>query len=257
MSLEILYRQILSHKNETQVKKSVTKQTKVLQLSHLNYIYIKNRGFKMLDTRIDKPLPRVFKRAFDLLFAISCLIIFSPFFLCIAMLVKSDKGPVFYGHERIGRNGKTFKCLKFRSMAVNSQELLEKLLENDPISKEEWELTFKLKNDPRITRIGHFLRKTSLDELPQLINILKGEMSTVGPRPITNQELIMYSHDVKYYLAGKPGLTGLWQVSGRSNVDYETRVLLDTLYIKNWSFLKDLVILLKTIKVVITKDGAY
>jgi len=131
------------------------------------------------------------------------------------------------------------------------------LLEKDPIAKQEWETTFKLKNDPRVTRIGGFLRKTSLDELPQLINILKGEMSTVGPRPITKQELVMYASNVKYYLIGKPGLTGLWQVSGRSDTDYKTRVLLDTTYIKNWSFLKDIIIVFKTVKVVITKDGAY
>lgn len=211
----------------------------------------------MVDTRLDKRLPRVLKRAFDLLFAISCLIILSPFFLGVSILVKLDGGPAFYGHERVGRKGKIFRCLKFRSMAINSQELLEELLKNDPVAKQEWETTFKLKNDPRVTPIGRFLRKTSLDELPQLINIFKGEMSTVGPRPITKEELAMYGNNVKYYLAGKPGLTGLWQVSGRSDTDYKTRVLLDTTYIKNWSFLKDIIIVLKTVKVVISKDGAY
>lgn len=211
----------------------------------------------MLETKINKRFPRFLKRTFDLLFATSCLILFSPFFLYISILVKLDGGPAFYGHERIGRNGKTFKCLKFRSMAINSQELLEELLAKDSIAREEWKTSFKLKNDPRVTSIGRFLRKTSLDELPQLINILKGEMSTVGPRPITKQELVMYSKDVKYYLVGKPGLTGLWQVSGRSDIDYITRVLLDTTYIKNWSFLKDIIIVLKTVKVVLKRDGAY
>ncbi|PLP17338.1 UDP-phosphate galactose phosphotransferase, partial [Klebsiella pneumoniae] len=143
----------------------------------------------------------------------------------------------------IGKNGKPFKCLKFRSMVINSKEVLEELLQSDPQAKAEWDATFKLKDDPRVTSIGKFLRKTSLDELPQLFNVLRGEMSLVGPRPIINAELERYSEEVDYYLLGKPGMTGLWQVSGRSDVDYETRVYLDAWYVKNWSMWNDIAIL--------------
>ncbi|HCN6033390.1 TPA: sugar transferase, partial [Escherichia coli] len=166
-------------------------------------------------------------------------------------------GPAIYSHERIGKGGKIFKCLKFRSMVTNSKEVLEDLLSKDIQAKQEWEATFKLKNDPRITKIGHFLRRTSLDELPQLFNVLKGEMSLVGPRPIITAELEKYNDEVAYYLLSKPGMTGLWQVSGRSDVDYETRVYLDTWYVKNWSMWNDIAILFKTIGVVLKKDGAY
>ncbi len=142
-------------------------------------------------------------------------------------------------------------------MVTNSKEVLENLLLNDPVSKMEWDATFKLKNDPRVTKIGAFLRRTSLDELPQLFNVLKGEMSLVGPRPIIDEELERYNDEVEYYLLSKPGMTGLWQVSGRSDVDYETRVYLDTWYVKNWSMWNDLVILFKTVNVVLRRDGAY
>ncbi|TYZ17441.1 sugar transferase, partial [Klebsiella pneumoniae] len=154
-------------------------------------------------------------------------------------------------------NGRKFKCLKFRSMVINSKEVLENLLINDNEAREEWEKTFKLKNDPRITKIGHFLRRTSLDELPQLFNVLKGEMSLVGPRPIITEELQRYNEEVDYYLLSKPGMTGLWQVSGRSDVDYDTRVYLDSWYVKNWSMWNDIAILFKTIAVVLNRDGAY
>jgi len=140
------------------------------------------------------------KRAFDLLFSILLFILLSPFFLFFYLIVKLDGGSAFYGHERVGKNGKTFKCLKFRSMASNSQELLQELLASDAQAREEWNSTYKLKNDPRITKIGHFLRKSSLDEMPQLINIMKGEMSFVGPRPVTAAELPQYKDNVIYYL---------------------------------------------------------
>ena len=164
------------------------------------------------------------KRAFDLLFSILLFILLSPFFLFFYLIVKLDGGSAFYGHERVGKNGKTFKCLKFRSMASNSQELLQELLASDAQAREEWNSTYKLKNDPRITKIGHFLRKSSLDEMPQLINIMKGEMSFVGPRPVTAAELPQYKDNVIYYLHVTPGLTGLWQVSGRNDIDYDERV---------------------------------
>ncbi|MBO3640535.1 undecaprenyl-phosphate galactose phosphotransferase WbaP [Acinetobacter soli] len=199
----------------------------------------------------------VLKRIFDLVVSLSILIVLSPIMLFVFFKVRADGGPAFYGHERVGKDGKTFKCLKFRSMAINSKELLEKILATDPEARKEWEETFKLKDDPRVTKIGQFLRKSSLDELPQLFNILKGEMSLVGPRPITADELKRYEDDVAYYLMTKPGLTGLWQVSGRSDVDYATRIYFDAWYIKNWSLWNDLVIVLKTVKVVVMREGAY
>ncbi|HCM6593030.1 TPA: undecaprenyl-phosphate galactose phosphotransferase WbaP [Klebsiella quasipneumoniae] len=200
---------------------------------------------------------RIIKRLFDIIGALTIIVISSPLLIYIALKVKKDKGPAIYGHERIGKGGVPFKCLKFRSMVVNSSEVLEELLNTDPNAKAEWDATFKLKDDPRITSIGKFLRKTSLDELPQLFNVLKGEMSLVGPRPIITAELERYSDEVDYYLLSKPGMTGLWQVSGRSDIDYETRVYLDAWYVKNWSMWNDIAILFKTIGVVLRKDGAY
>ncbi|HIF6266099.1 TPA: undecaprenyl-phosphate galactose phosphotransferase WbaP [Raoultella ornithinolytica] len=200
---------------------------------------------------------RILKRIFDIVGSLSIIIILSPMLVYISSKVKKDGGPSIYGHERIGKGGKSFKCLKFRSMVINSKEVLEELLSHDAEAKKEWDATFKLKNDPRITKIGSFLRRTSLDELPQLFNVLKGEMSLVGPRPIITAELERYNDEVDYYLLSKPGMTGLWQVSGRSDVDYETRVYLDAWYVKNWSMWNDIAILFKTIGVVLKKDGAY
>lgn len=200
---------------------------------------------------------RFLKRVFDIIGSLCIILILSPLLLYITRKVKVDGGPAIYGHERIGKDGKAFKCLKFRSMVINSKEVLDELLKNDPIARKEWEETFKLKNDPRITKIGQVLRRTSLDELPQLFNVLKGEMSLVGPRPIITDELQRYNEEVEYYLLSKPGMTGLWQVSGRSDVDYETRVYLDAWYVKNWSMWNDIAILFKTIGVVLRKDGAY
>ncbi|HBQ2266559.1 TPA: undecaprenyl-phosphate galactose phosphotransferase WbaP, partial [Klebsiella pneumoniae] len=153
---------------------------------------------------------RILKRAFDIFGALAIIIVLSPLLLYISRKVKKDGGPAIYGHERIGKGGVPFKCLKFRSMVINSKEVLTALLESDPESKKEWDETFKLKNDPRITKIGGVLRRTSLDELPQLFNVLKGEMSLVGPRPIITAELERYNEEVEYYLLSKPGMTGLW-----------------------------------------------
>ncbi|CAH5638023.1 UDP-glucose:undecaprenyl-phosphate glucose-1-phosphate transferase [Klebsiella pneumoniae] len=200
---------------------------------------------------------RILKRTFDIVGALGIILLLSPLLIYISRKVRKDGGTAIYGHERVGKGGKPFKCLKFRSMVVNSKEVLEELLANDPEVKAEWDATFKLKNDPRITSIGHFLRRTSLDELPQLFNVLKGEMSLVGPRPIITAELERYNDEVDYYLLSKPGMTGLWQVSGRSDVDYDTRVYLDAWYVKNWSMWNDIAILFKTINVVLKKDGAY
>ncbi|VUT07449.1 UDP-glucose:undecaprenyl-phosphate glucose-1-phosphate transferase [Klebsiella pasteurii] len=200
---------------------------------------------------------RFLKRSFDVIGSLAIITVLSPLLIYISQKVKKDGGPAIYGHERIGKGGKPFKCLKFRSMVINSKEVLDELLEKDMDAKREWDSTFKLKNDSRVTKIGSFLRRTSLDELPQLFNVLKGEMSLVGPRPIITAELERYNEEVDYYLLSKPGMTGLWQVSGRSDVDYETRVYLDAWYVKNWSMWNDIAILFKTIGVVLKKDGAY
>lgn len=201
--------------------------------------------------------PQLIKRCFDI-FASACgLIVASPLLLWIAIKVSATKGPIFYGHKRVGQNGKTFLCYKFRTMQPNADQLLRELLERDPEAKAEWDRDFKLKNDPRITPIGHFLRKSSLDELPQLWNVLMGDMSLVGPRPIVDAELERYGDQVDHYLKVKPGITGLWQISGRNDTTYDTRVYLDSWYVKNWSFFNDIVILFRTIEVILNRDGAY
>lgn len=200
---------------------------------------------------------RLLKRVFDVVVS-SCLLgLLSPLFLYIGWKVSRDGASPFYGHERVGQHGRMFRCLKFRSMISNSQEVLEKLLASDAEARAEWDRDFKLKNDPRITPIGHFIRKTSLDELPQLWNVIKGEMSLVGPRPVIEAELERYGDDAEYYLMAKPGMTGLWQVSGRNDVDYATRVYLDGWYVKNWSLWYDIAIMFKTVGVVLHRDGAY
>ena len=210
-----------------------------------------------VNNNLAKRSSRILKRIMDVLGSLGIIILLSPVLLYLYFSVKKDGGNAIYGHPRIGRNGKIFKCLKFRSMVVNSKEVLDELLRTDPEARAEWEKDFKLKNDPRITKIGAFIRKTSLDELPQLFNVLKGEMSLVGPRPIVADELERYQDDVEYYLMAKPGMTGLWQVSGRNDVDYSTRVYFDSWYVKNWSLWNDIAILFKTVNVVLKKDGAY
>lgn len=210
-----------------------------------------------VNNNLAKRSSRILKRIMDVLGSLGIIILLSPVLLYLYFSVKKDGGNAIYGHPRIGRNGKIFKCLKFRSMVVNSKEVLDELLRTDPEARAEWEKDFKLKNDPRITKIGAFIRKTSLDELPQLFNVLKGEMSLVGPRPIVADELERYQDYVEYYLMAKPGMTGLWQVSGRNDVDYNTRVYFDSWYVKNWSLWNDIAILFKTVNVVLKKDGAY
>lgn len=202
-------------------------------------------------------LPQFVKRCFDLVMSIAILVIGFPFLAAIALKVLGTGRPIFYGHKRVGQEGKIFKCYKFRTMLPDSDKLLADLLANSAEARQEWERDFKLKNDPRITPIGHFLRKTSLDELPQIWNVLVGDMSLVGPRPVVTAELERYGNQVDYYLEAKPGVTGLWQISGRNDVTYETRVYLDAWYVKNWSLFNDIVILFRTVKVVFRKDGAY
>ena len=198
------------------------------------------------------------KRALDIIGAGVGLVLLAPFFLIVALMVRADGGPAFFAHQRVGRGGKLFGCLKFRSMVVDSQARLEALLANDPAARAEWEATRKLKNDPRITRIGRFLRSTSLDELPQLINVLRGEMSLVGPRPVQEAEIDRYyGASAAHYMAVRPGITGLWQVSGRSETSYESRVALAVAYVSRPSLLADLSILLRTPVAVLSRRGAH
>lgn len=228
-----------------------------LDSTDMSYIFSHEVMIFRVQQNLAKWSSRIIKRIFDITASLGIIILLSPMLVYISLKVKKDGGPAIYGHERVGKNGKPFKCLKFRSMVINSKEVLEEVLANDPEAKAEWDETFKLKNDPRITKIGQFLRRTSLDELPQLFNVVKGEMSLVGPRPIITAELERYNEQVDYYLLSKPGMTGLWQVSGRSDVDYNTRVYLDAWYVKNWSMWNDVAILFKTVGVVLKRDGAY
>lgn len=203
------------------------------------------------------PAWRIVKCTMDFFGALCALLLLSPVFLVLIILVKSDGGPAFYGHCRVGKNGRVFQCWKFRTMAVDAEARLQALLERDDNARREWQRDFKLQNDPRITRIGHILRKTSLDEIPQFYNILRGEMSLVGPRPVVRDELARYGDRLSDYLSVRPGLTGLWQISGRNNLSYAERVELDSCYVRNWSLWDDILILLKTIPVVLLRRGAY
>jgi Undecaprenyl-phosphate galactose phosphotransferase WbaP len=197
------------------------------------------------------------KRLFDLLVSTMGLIAIAPFFIWIVLRIRADGGPAIYQHQRVGQGGKAFGCYKFRTMVIDSEQVLEELLQRDQGASTEWARDFKLKNDPRITRIGEFLRKTSLDELPQLLNVIKGEMSLVGPRPIIQEEVSRYGDNAHFYFEAKPGITGLWQVSGRNDIGYSRRVMLDTWYVQNWSLWHDIIIIFKTLPVVWKGDGAY
>lgn len=213
----------------------------------------------ILLSRYEGPLQallRLLKIAIDVIAAASLIIIVSPFLLAIAIAIKWDGGPAFFAHRRLGAHGQYFHCLKFRTMVMDADEVLQQILATDPGRAEEWNATQKLRDDPRITRIGRFLRKTSLDELPQLINVLRLEMSLIGPRPIVEAETKFYGSQIDHYYAIRPGVTGLWQVSGRSDTSYDRRVWLDTWYVNNWSIWHDIVILLKTIPAVLKREGA-
>ena len=195
------------------------------------------------------------KRFFDLaLVAISAPIIL-PVVAVLWLWVRKDGGAGFFSHMRVGKDGKEFPCLKIRTMVVDAETQLERYLSENPEEREVWNREFKLKNDPRITQIGRVLRATSLDELPQVFNVLRGEMSFVGPRPVPRKELEMYGKQVGYYQAVRPGVTGLWQVSGRNDISYDERINLDRQYALSHTFSKDLNILLRTVKVVLGKTG--
>ncbi len=238
---------------------SVIPTTRGLPLNSIDASFIFSHDVLILriHDNLRKRTARIIKRSFDIVGSITLLALLSPVFIYLMLRIGRDGGQPIYGHERVGYNGRRFKCLKFRTMVRNSQAVLAELLANDPDARAEWEADFKLRNDPRITPVGHFLRRTSLDELPQLWNVLRGEMSLVGPRPIVEAELPRYGNKLDYYLMAKPGMTGLWQINGRNDVDYHTRVYFDAWYVKNWSLWHDIAILFKTITVVCKRRGAY
>lgn len=214
----------------------------------------------MLMTRssgLEQPLHCFIKRALDILVSCAALIALSPMMLTLAALVKRDGGPAFFGHSRVGRGGRPFPCLKFRSMVMNGEEALARHLAENPEARAEWHATRKLKDDPRITSLGDFLRRSSLDELPQLINVLKGEMSLVGPRPIMPGQETFYGDDFMYYGSVRPGITGPWQVSGRNKLPFKERVALESWYARNWNLWMDIVIILKTVPTLLKKDQAF
>lgn len=199
---------------------------------------------------------RAIKIGLDVILAVLALLFLSPLLLAVAGIVKADGGPALYAQTRIGRGGRRFHCLKFRTMVTDAELRLRDLLAADPAAAAEWAQTQKLTADPRVTGIGAVLRRTSLDELPQLLNVLTGAMSLVGPRPIVEAEMARYAGDIAAYRAVRPGITGLWQVSGRSETSYARRVQLDVQYVNNWSLPRDLSILLRTIPAVLSRRGA-
>jgi undecaprenyl-phosphate galactose phosphotransferase len=203
-----------------------------------------------------RPAAQFCKTAIDVIVASAALLVLAPLLVLLAALVKLDGGPVLFAHTRIGRGGNRFPCLKFRSMVVDADVVLQRLLESDAAAAAEWAETQKLRHDPRITWIGRILRNTSLDELPQLFNVLRRDMSLVGPRPIVTAEMSRYGGDIVYYLAARPGITGLWQVSGRSDTSYAERVALDAAYVRDWSLWKDAAIVARTIPAVLKRKGA-
>ena len=209
------------------------------------------------DASLARSVQTRLKHILDRVAAALLLAAFAPVFAMVAVLVGMDGGPVMFSHRRVGRNGKAFGCLKFRTMVVAAEELLPEYLRLHPTAAEEWRREQKLAFDPRVTGVGKLLRRTSLDELPQLWNVLRGEMSLVGPRPVTRGEIdTHYSRCAGVITSVKPGLTGLWQVSGRNDLGYEKRVALDLRYVKSWNLLEDLRILLKTADVVLSRSGA-
>lgn len=214
----------------------------------------KNIDSSLKKKKMNKIVYNVVKRVLDIVFSLLGMVILSPFFLLISIIIKlNSKGPVFFVHSRIGEKGKPIGIYKFRTMVENAEDLIKNFT---PEQKEEFERCYKLENDPRVTKIGNFLRKTSLDELPQILNILKGELSIIGPRPIIQAELDKYGDNKEKFLSVRPGLTGYWAANGRSDTTYEERMEMELYYVDNMSFILDIKIFFKTILAVIKKEGA-
>ena len=236
------------------------KVPKVEETNENNIIQFSNKN-KVLDkhAKIDFSAMSYsfFKRVFDITASSIALLLLSPVFLATSIAIKKeDKNPAMFKQKRIGKNGKLFEIYKFRTMCPNADEKLKELLENDPEAAKEYKINKKLENDPRVTKIGSFLRRTSIDELPQLINVFKGDMSLVGPRPYLPREIDDMGDYYNTIVESKPGITGLWQVSGRSNTTFDERLIFDEEYNENKGFFYDMGLLTKTVGVVIGKDGA-
>ncbi len=223
---------------------------RMVSLTDRNTTLLVNRN------NLARPMARLAKALFDLALASLLLVVVSPVLLVLALLVRLDGGPAFYAHRRVGVGGRHFQCLKFRTMVVDAEQRLQKLLSENADLNDQWCQQQKLDADPRVTRLGRFLRQTSLDELPQLFNVVKLQMSLVGPRPIVDSEKTHYGEHIAEYYATRPGLTGLWQVSGRSDTSYKERVRLDVWYVHNWTLWHDIVVLLKTVPAVLKRKGA-
>lgn len=197
-------------------------------------------------------------RALDILIAICALVVLGPFLVLVAVSIcLMDGGSPIFAHQRVGRGGRAFGCLKFRTMVMGSQQKLDELLARDPVALAEWERDHKLRNDPRVTALGRFYRKASIDELPQLINVLRGEMSIVGPRPIVNAERARYGRYFSVYCSVTPGITGIWQVCGRNDVSYRRRIACDVLYARSRSFRRNIGIIAMTVPAVLKSEGSY
>jgi len=216
-------------------------------------------GDKWRSTSVEeqRPIGLGTKRTIDILLALFGILLLAPLLIiCFMAVIVTSPGPALFSHRRVGFNGKTFGCLKFRTMVTDAPQRLQHLLESDPAAAAEWAATCKLRNDPRITPIGTILRKSSLDELPQLFNVLRGDMSIIGPRPVTQDELVRYASAASAYIACRPGITGLWQVSGRSTTTYSKRVAYDEYYAQNWSLALDAKILIITVPALLHTDSA-
>lgn len=225
-------------------------------MKHEDFSSLSATHVSVIPSLKDKKLyRRYFKRTFDFLFAVALLPVLLPVIAVLYVLTRIQGGPGFFAHERVGQHGKTFKCLKIRTMVPDAEARLEAFLAENPEAKEEWDRTQKLVDDPRVTAVGRFLRRTSLDELPQLWNVLRGQMSFVGPRPVTAPELVRYGLHKRAYLSLKPGITGVWQVEGRSNGCYEERLKMDQSYMKKIGFLYDLRLIVRTALVVVSPTG--
>jgi undecaprenyl-phosphate galactose phosphotransferase len=255
------YSELVHRLSEANVETAIVPPLARLPLSNLTTSVLFGHNILLFQVRdnLRRWPQRVFKRAFDIVGALAALIVLSPLLAVLAFLVKKqDGGPVTYSQIRIGRDGVPFRCIKLRTMTRNADALLAIWQKENPGLYEEYQKSYKLREDPRITEFGKWLRRTSLDELPQLVNILFGDMSFVGPRPVVERELIdFYGPAAQLYLRVRPGLTGLWQVSGRNNTSYEERIALDEWYVLNWSVWYDLIILAQTFGAITSGDGAY
>jgi exopolysaccharide production protein ExoY len=223
----------------------------------MNSLANTRNGLRIAADMSQAPVGTTPKRIVDIALALSGIVLLAPLLIiCFIATIMTSPGPALFRHRRVGFNGKHFDCLKFRTMVTDAPERLRSLLDSDPAAATEWAANRKLRNDPRVTAIGTILRKSSLDELPQLFNVLRGEMSIVGPRPVTDEELERYANSMNAYLACRPGITGLWQVSGRSTTTYSKRVACDAFYARNWSMVLDAKIVIVTIPALLLTDGA-